>query len=134
MRRAVAVVVGVALVLTGLAAAAFAQDAAAHATIARNLAENILGRGQVRSSRVTNDGRRLEIVWESATFKPANTRDHSRELLKVEAEFAAAAIFRVLTTLREMQFEIVLGKRSLATGSASRERPLFLTYASDLSR
>lgn len=129
--RGAAVAVGVVLMLAGMPPAAGAQDAQT-ATIAKNLAENILGRGQVRSSRVLNDGRRLEIVWESATFKPANTREHTRELLKVEAEFAAAAIFRVLTDLREMQFEIVLGKRSLATGSASRARPLLMTYARDL--
>jgi len=125
-------VVSVVVVVLGLVPGASAQDAATTATIAKNLAENILGKGQVRSSRIVNDGRRLEIVWESATFKPANTRDHTRDLLRVEAEFAAASIFRVLTALREMQFEIVLGKRSLATGSASRERPLLVTYASDL--
>ncbi|MGQ0550762.1 MAG: hypothetical protein ACT4PY_13950 [Armatimonadota bacterium] len=131
MRSAIAIV-GAVLVTLTLVPAAGAQDAATTATIAKNLAENILGKGQVRSSRITNDGRRLEIVWESATFKPANPRDHTRDLLRVEAEFAAASIFRVLTNVREMQFGIVLGKRSLATGSASRERPLLVTYASDL--
>jgi len=131
MRSAIAVV-GAVLVTLTLVPAAGAQDAAATATIAKNLAENILGKGQVRSSRIVNDGRRLEIVWESATFKPANARDHTRDLLRVEAEFAASAIFRVLTNLREIQFEIVLGKRSLANGTASRERPLLVTYASDL--
>lgn len=131
MRSAMAIV-GAVLVTLTLVPAAGAQDAATTATIAKNLAENILGKGQVRSSRITNDGRRLEIVWESATFKPANARDHTRDLLRVEAEFAAAAIFRVLTNLREIEFEIVLGKRSLANGTASRERPLLVTYASDL--
>lgn len=127
-----AVVVCAMLVLLGVVSPAGAQDAATTATIAKNLAENILGKGQVRSSRVVNDGRRVEIVWESATFKPKNARDHTRELLRVEAEFASAAIFRILTDVHDIQFEIVLGKRSLATGSASRVRPLLVTYATDL--
>lgn len=128
----IAVVVCAVLALLGVVPQAGAQDGATTATIAKNLAENILGKGQVRSSRVVNDGRRVEMVWESATFKPKNTRDHTRELLRVEAEFASAAIFRVLTDVHDIQFEIVLGKRSLATGSASRVRPLLVTYATEL--
>jgi len=77
--RSVAVL-GVAFLLVSLVPAALAQDAAETAVIAKNLAENILGKGQVRSSRV-------------------------------------------LGGVREMDFEIVLGKRSLCTGSAGRERP-----------
>ncbi|MGH2373187.1 MAG: hypothetical protein ACREJ4_16875 [Candidatus Methylomirabilaceae bacterium] len=130
--RKMAVLACAVLALLGVVPQAGAQDAATTATIAKNLAENILGKGQVRSSRVVNDGRRVEIVWESATFKLKNTRDHTRELLRVEAEFAASAIFRVLTDVHEIQFQIVLGKRSLATGSASRARPLLVTYATDL--
>ncbi len=133
MRKPAAVVCAM-LALLGVVSQADAQDAATSATIAKNLAENVLGKGQVRSSRVVNDGRRVEIVWESATFKPQNTRDHTRELLRVEAEFASAAIFRVLTDVHDIQFEIILGKRSLATGSASRVRPLLVTYATDLGR
>ena len=130
--RTMAVVACAAVALLGVVSQAGAQDATTTATIAKNLAENILGKGQVRTSRVVNDGRRVEIVWESATFKLKNTRDHTRELLRVEAEFASAAIFRVLTDVHEIQFEIVLGKRSLAAGSASRVRPLLVTYATDL--
>lgn len=133
MRKPAAVVCAM-LALLGVVSQADAQDAATSATIAKNLAENVLGKGQVRSSRVVNDGRRVEIVWESATFKPQNTRDHTRELLRVEAEFASAAIFRVLTDVHDIQFEIILGKRSLATGSASRVRPLLVTYATDLGK
>lgn len=130
MRRVA--VLGVALLMVSLVPAALAQDAPETAVIAKNLAENILGKGQVRSSRIVGDGRKLEMTWESSTFKPSNTAAHSRDLLRVEAEFASAAVFRVLGGVREMDFEIVLGKRSLCTGSAGRERPLRVTFARDL--
>lgn len=127
----VIVAVGAALVVlaAGAASPVRAQDAA---TIARNLAENVLGKGLVRTSRLSSDGRSLEMVWASATFKPTNLLPHTRELLRVEAEFASASIFRVLTGVRDLQFEIVLGTRSLCTGAASRDRPFRITYPKDL--
>lgn len=129
MGRVIAVV-GVALVV--LAAGAASPVRAQDATIARNLAENVLGRGLVRTSRLSSDGRSLEMVWASATFKPTNLLPQTRELLRVEAEFASASIFRVLTGVRDLQFEIVLGTRSLCTGAASRDRPFRITYPKDL--
>ncbi|MBI3998940.1 MAG: hypothetical protein HY355_07890 [Armatimonadetes bacterium] len=102
------------------------------AGIAKNLAENILGRGLVRSSRVIEDGRTIEMVWESATYKPANSSAFTRELLEVEAKFASEAIFRVLAQIRGLQFEIMLGKRSLCSGRASRDRPFRIIFARDL--
>lgn len=102
--------------------------------IARNLVENILGKGLVRTSRITEDGRSIEMVWESATYKPAHTLAHTRELLQVEAEFAAAAVFRVLSGIQSLQFEIVKGKRSLCNGRAGRDRPLRIEFAQDLGR
>lgn len=98
------------------------------ALVAKNLAENILGKGLVRSSRVVEDGRTVEMLWESATYKPANPAAHTRELLQVEAQFASQAIFQVLRDVRTLQFEIVLGKRSLCSGRVSRDQPFRISY------
>lgn len=131
MGRVIAAV-GAALVLLAAGAGAPPARAQDAATIARNLAENVLGRDLVRTSRLSSDGRSLEMVWTSAMFKPAHPLPQTRELLRVEAEFASASIFRVLTGVRDLQFEIVLGKRSLCTGAASRDRPFRITYPKDL--
>ena len=109
-----------------------ARAAEDHAVIARNLAENILGKGLVRSSRMSSGGRSVVMVWESATYKSANPLAHTRELLQVEAQLASGAIFRVLTAVQDVQFEIVLSKRSLATGAVGRSQPMRITYARDL--
>jgi hypothetical protein len=73
------------------------------------------------------------MVWESATFKSSNPPSYTRELLQAEAQLASSAILQVLTEVRSVQFEIVLGKRSLCTGEVSRERSFRITYARDLS-
>ncbi|MDR7521981.1 MAG: hypothetical protein QN168_05900 [Armatimonadota bacterium] len=102
------------------------------AGLARNLAENILGKGLVRSSRLIEGGRTVDMVWESATYRSSNSTAFTRELLQVEAQFASEAIFRVLHDVRALQFQIVLGKRSLCSGRASRDRPIQITYTRDL--
>jgi hypothetical protein len=102
------------------------------ATIARNLAENVLGRGLVRTSRIQSNGRALVITWESATFKPSNPLAHTRDLLQTEAQFAAESIFRGLTALRDIDFEILNGTRRLCTGRASRDRPFRIAFAPGL--
>jgi hypothetical protein len=104
------------------------------ATIARNLAENVLGRGLVRTSRVHAGGRGLTITWESATFKASNLPSHTRDLLQTEAQFAAESIFRVLGEIRDIDFEILTGRRSLCIGRASRDRPFRIAFAPGLGR
>lgn len=122
-----------ALVATlGIARAVPARAAEDHAAIARNLAENILGKGVVRSSRMANGGRSVVMVWESATYKPANPLAYTRELLLAEAQLASSGIFRVLTAVQDVQFEIMVSKRSLAKGAARRHLPMIITYARDL--
>lgn len=135
MPRAVAI----AGVLVGLLLGAPAPPAPVRAgvdaaTIARNLAENVLGRGLVRTSRIRDGGRGLLITWESATFKPTNPASHTRDLLQTEAQFAAESIFRGLTDLRDIDFEILSGTRSLCTGRASRDRPFRIAFARGLGR
>lgn len=102
------------------------------AVIARNLAENILGKGQVLSSRAARRGRAIEMVWESATYKPANPTAHTRELLLAEVHLVSGAIFRVLTSVDDLRFEIVLKKRSLCTGTVARGRSPVVAYAKEL--
>jgi hypothetical protein len=126
------------LVVVGLLAAglllfageAFAEDPT---VTARNLAEGILGKGLVRSSRLVDSGSAIRMVWESATYKRTNPAPHTRELLEAEAQLASGAVLHVLRSVRALQFEIVLGKRSLCTGEASRDRPFRIAYARDLS-
>jgi len=133
MRRAATIAGVLIFLLVGpLSAAAPVRADADQATIARNLAENVLGRGLVRASRVHDSGRGLTISWESATFKPANPASHAKDLLQAEAQFAAESILRVLGGIRDIDFEIVLGRRSLATGRASRDRPFRIAFAKDL--
>jgi hypothetical protein len=119
------------LVLT-MAGAPLVPASPDHAVVARNLAENILGKGVVRSSRMADEGRSVIMVWESATYKPANSLAYTRELLLAEVQLASGAIFRVLTAVQDVQFEITLNKRSLAKGTARRHLPLLITYARDL--
>lgn len=116
----------------GLPAPASTATGDEAALIARNLAENILGKGQVRTSRVTSRGRTVEMIWESATYKPANPPAHTRELLLAEVQLVAGAIFRVLTSVDDLRFEIVLKKRSLCTGTVARGRPPVVAYAREL--
>ncbi|MBM3469884.1 MAG: hypothetical protein FJX73_03730 [Armatimonadetes bacterium] len=115
-----------------IAAAVPAHATEDHATIARNLAENVLGKGMVRTSRMANGERAVVMVWESATYKPANSLARTRDMLRVEVHLVTEGIFRVLTSVQDVQFEIVLGKRSLATGAARRVQPMTITYARDL--
>ncbi len=129
MGRLLIAATGLILVALLSAPPAAADDTA---LIARNLAENILGKGLVRSSRVIEDGRTVDMLWESATYKSANPPAHTRDLLQVEAQFASSAVFQVLRGVRSLQFEIVLGKRWLAAGRASRDQPFRIAYARDL--
>ncbi len=135
MRKAATIAGVLIFLLVGvLSAAAPVRADADQATIARNLAENVLGRGLVRTSRIDDNGRGLTIRWESATFKPANPAPHTREMLQTEAQFAAESIFRVLGSIRDINFEIVQGRRSLASGRASRDRPFRIAFTGDLGR
>lgn len=116
----------------GMPAAASGAAGGDHASLARTLAENILGSGQVRSSRSSDGGRTLHMVWESPTFKPAHAQAYTRELLQAEAGLTWGAISRALEGVREFHFEIVIGRRTLCTGSVGRTRPMVITYARDL--
>jgi hypothetical protein len=110
----------------GGAAPATADEAS---TVARNLAENILGKGLVRTSRVSADGRSLTMTWDSATFKPAHTAEHMRDLLRVEAQLTWGAITQVLVRIENFDFEILNQNQALCSGAVVRRRPMTITYA-----
>ncbi len=117
------------LTLVLLAAVAPPATADDNATIAKNLAENILGKGSVRSTRIADGGRSVVMVWDSATYKAANSAAHTRELLQVEAELTSGAVFQVMRAVQEFRFEILLARQSLCSGSVGRNRPISITFA-----
>lgn len=102
------------------------------ADVAKTLAENILGKGQVRASRSTNGGRGLVMAWESPTYRAHHPAAHTRDLLEAEAGLAWGAIWRVLRRVEVLEFEITAGGRRLCTGTATRTHPLVIVYARDL--
>lgn len=123
-------------VLAAPAALAGAPPAAAQESrpspelIARNLAENILGEGTVRSVRVEGGGRRITISWDAVLYRSTHTRAKNREQLRGEAELATGAIMGVLKP-QAIHFTIWLGSRAIAQGTRSTDG-LAMTYAKDL--
>lgn len=120
------------LILTLGALPAPPSHAASAAEIAKNLAENVLGRQTVKSIRAVDNGARLVMIWDSPTFKSSNSRQYTRELLEAEVQLTSSAIFGVLREVRRIQFSIVTSRRHLAAGETSRESPMQLIFAPDL--
>ena len=89
-----------------LAAPAAAMPPALHEA-ARNIAENILGPGQVRSVRATDDGSQLLIRWESPTYRRANGVPANRDLMYGEAVLATNAIMGQLRQVSRIRFTIL---------------------------
>jgi hypothetical protein len=126
-------VAGVLLAVPGRAASQTSPVAISQTErIARNLADNILGEGSVKSVREIDRGRGLAMVWESATFRAHHSPNQTRELLQVEVELALGAIFQILRQIERIQFQILQGKRQLASGEASRAQPLRMQFAREL--
>ncbi len=99
--------------------------------IVKNLAENVLGEQTVKQVKVYNDGRHIDIAWESATYKEANPRDTSRDLLKSEAQLATGSIMGVMKPDR-IRFAILLGTKTLAFGELTREGGFAINYSPEL--
>ncbi len=127
------ILIGILMVVLFVGAGAvLAQDGSvAPEVIAKNLAENVLGEQMVKHVRVSSDGAQIDIHWESATFKPANSRETTRDLLKAEAELAGGAIMTIMRPIT-LRFVILLGEKTLASGEMSRGGRFAITYASDL--
>jgi len=98
--------------------------------VARNLAENILGEGTVRSVRVTSGGRQIVITWDAVLYRRTHTRAKNREQLRGEAELATGAVMGVLKP-QLIRFTILLNDRPLAQGSRSGDA-FTIIYAKEL--
>jgi len=119
-----------ALVLSAAPLAAAQEQAPRPELIARNLAENVLGEGTVRSVRVVAGGRQIVIAWDAVLYRPTHTRAKNREQLRGEAELATGAVMGVLKP-HLIRFTILLNDRPLAQGTRSSDA-FTITYAKDL--
>lgn len=99
---------------------------------ARVLAENVLGRGMVKSVRATPDGAQIMIRWESPTYHPDHGLIANRELMYGEAVLATSAIMGQLPQVLRIRFTILSGTMMLATGENRRGRGVALTLSTDL--
>jgi hypothetical protein len=116
--------------LSGALPAAAQEGRPSPALIARNLAENVLGEGTVRSVRVEEGGRKIVISWDAVLYRPTHTRAKNREQLRGEAELATGSIMGVLKP-QAIHFTIWLKTRTVAAGTRSADG-LTITYAEDL--
>jgi hypothetical protein len=118
----------VVLVATPLAAA---QDQAPRPEpIARNLVENVLGEGTVRSVHVVSGGRQIVIAWSAVLYRQTHTRAKNREQLRGEAELATGAVMGVLKP-QVIRFTILLKDHPLAQGTRSSDG-FTISYAKPL--
>lgn len=99
---------------------------------ARVLAENVLGRGMVKSIRATQDGAQIMIRWESPTYHPDNGLIANRELMYGEAVLATSAIMGQLHQVLRIRFTILSGTTMLATGENRRGHGVALMLSTDL--
>jgi len=99
---------------------------------ARVLAENVLGRGMVRSIRASPDGAQILIRWESPTYHPDNGVIANRELIYGEAVLATNSIMGQLPQVLRIRFTILSGTSMLATGENRRGRGVALMLSTDL--
>lgn len=129
MQRAVVVTLGVAMLTTLVGVSG---EATGIAPIVRILAENVLGEGSVTALTVTENGSRVQIRWESATYRTEHSLGKKRELLYAEAELATGSIMGRLTAITRVRFAIVRGERYLAGGQNVRGQGLVLMLAPEL--
>lgn len=99
--------------------------------IAKNLAENVLGEGTVRSVRVLGGGQVIIIAWETVLYKPTNTLQRNREQMRGEAELATGSIMGVLRPDR-IEFTMWNREKTLASGYRTRDGEFIITYAKEL--
>jgi len=125
-----AVVAGTASASGGSVPAA-AQERPSPEVVARNLAENVLGEGTVRSVQVGLGGQRIAITWDAVLYRVTHSQAKNREQLRGEAELATGAIMGVLKP-QLITFRILLRERALAQGTRSPDG-FTITYATDLN-
>lgn len=126
----IAAVLFAVVLLAGTAARSAAQ--APPEVIARNLAQNVLGEGTVRSVRVSRDRSEIDIVWDAVLYRSTSTPARNREQLRGEAELATGSIMGVMKP-RLIRFTMLLLERPIARGERTAEG-LTITYAEELGR
>lgn len=94
----------------------------------RALAENVLGAGTVKSLSIVEDGTKVLMRWESATYKSANKLEVTRELLFAEAELATGSILGRLQALAAVRFSILVKNQVVANGENSRGKGVQLAF------
>jgi len=119
-----------AVILSAASLAAAQERAPSPDLVARNLAENVLGEGTVRSVRVVSGGRQIVITWDAVLYRPTQTRAKNREQLRGEAELATGAVMGVLKPSL-IRFTMLLNDRPLAQGTRSSD-VFTITYAKEL--
>ena len=119
-----------AVILSAASLAAAQERAPSPDLVARNLAENVLGEGTVRSVRVVSGGRQIVITWDAVLYRPTQTRAKNREQLRGEAELATGAVMGVLKPSL-IRFTMLLNDRPLAQGARSSDA-FTITYAKEL--
>ncbi|MBI4277330.1 MAG: hypothetical protein HY660_02640 [Armatimonadetes bacterium] len=86
--------------------------------VARNLVENIIGRGTVTSVKLA--GGAVEIAFNSATYKPDQDKAKAREFLQAELELAVTAILGQMAEVQQVKAQVAHGGKKLAEGTGSR--------------
>jgi len=98
----------------------------------RVLAENVLGDAAVTSVRVSADGARVSMRWETVTYKPAHSLAHTRELIYTEAQLATGTVMGQLNDVGRVRFTILRKGQMLATGENQRGRGVTLMFSSQM--
>lgn len=106
--------------------------------VIKNLIENIIGRDTVKEARFDQAAGVVSVTFESATFKPGQSKQDSRTFLSAEAELASGAILTIPAQLAEAQPALKNVKRIdltlayqgaiLATASAQRNKEVKVTF------
>lgn len=118
-----------ALMLAGILLLAGQASGAVKQETVRALAENVLGPGTVKSLALTEEGATVLIRWQSATYRPGNKLQTTRELLYAEAELATGSIMGRLTVVSRVRFVILLKEQAMASGENLRGKGVKLTFA-----
>jgi hypothetical protein len=100
--------------------------------VAKNLAQNVLGEGTVRSVRVSHDGSEIDIAWDAVLYRATATAARNREQLRGEAELATGSIMGVMRP-RLIRFRMLVRHRMIARGQRTAEG-LTISYAPELER
>jgi hypothetical protein len=125
-----------AVALSGIVLAAAMPAAAQDAPvpldlIAKNLAENVLGEGQVKRVQVAQGGRYVEIDWEAALYRTTNSQARNREQLRGEALLATGSIMGVLRPAL-IVFRIWVGPLNIVSGRRHNDGRFIITYSKEL--